>query len=117
MATAREGVWRADRVSPAAAPRLDAEVQLSHPSTQYGENWYRPAIAYNSQRHEYLVVWSAMDTSGGFPGVPSDISSMLLSSTGNIITSRNLTTSTYPQQADVTYNLAKNSNSRFGLLA
>jgi hypothetical protein len=219
MATAREGVWRADRFSPAAAPQLGSEVQLSHPSTPSGENWYRPTIAYNSQRHEYLVVthndwstgraiygsivtdagawqswfqifessgkdsvqpavaynhmnnqylvvwmynansdgntyeiwgeilsgdcntvvkpafqiitwpnrsfwtprvawnsyrneylvvWSAMDTSGGFPGVPSGISSMLLSSTGNIITGRNLTTSDSPQQADVTYNLAKN---------
>jgi hypothetical protein len=218
MATAREGVWRADRVSTAATPRLGPEVQLSRQSTPSGENWYRPAIAYNSQRHEYLVVthndwstgraiygsivtdggvwqgwfwmfgssgkdsvqpavaynhtnnqylvvwmynangdgntyeiwgeilsgdcgtvvkppfqiitwshrsfwtprvawnsyrnqylvvWSAMDTSGGFPGVPSDISSMLLSSTGDIITGRNLTTSNYPQQADVTYNLAR----------
>jgi hypothetical protein len=64
-------------------------------------------VAWNSYRNEYLVVWSAMDTSGGFPGVPSDISSMLLSSTGNIITGRNLITSDSPQQADVTYNLAR----------
>jgi hypothetical protein len=217
MSAAREVMWRADWISPAAAPWLGTEVQLSRQSTLPGENWYRPAIAYNSQRHEYLVVthndwstgraiygsivtdagawqswfqifassgkdsvqpaaaynhtnnqylvvwmynangdgntyeiwgeilsgdcsavvkpafqiitypnrsfwtprvawnsyrneylvvWSAMDTSGGFPGVPSDISSMLLLSTGNIITGRNLITSDYPQQADVTYNLA-----------
>jgi hypothetical protein len=218
VATARAGVWRAGRASPASVPRLGSEVQLSRQSTSSGENWYRPAIAYNGQRHEYLVVahndwstgraiygsvvtdagawqnwfwifessgkdsvqpavaynhqnneylvvwmynangdgntyeiwgeilsgdcstvvkpafqiitypnrsfwtprvawnsyrneylvvWSAMDTSGGFPGVPSDVSSMLLSSAGTIITGRNLATSDYPQQADVAYNLAK----------
>jgi hypothetical protein len=71
-------------------------------------SFWTPRVAWNSYLNQYLVVWSAMDTSGGFPGVPSDISSMLLSSTGDIITGRNLATSNYPQQADVTYNVARN---------
>jgi hypothetical protein len=57
VATAHAGVWRAGRPSLASAPRLGSEVQLSRQSTSSGENWYRPAIAYNGQRHEYLVVW------------------------------------------------------------
>ena len=65
---------------------------------------WSPRVVWNSAHNEYLVVWSALDTSGGQPGVPSDISSMRLAADGAILTGRNLTTSAMPSQADVVYN-------------
>ena len=65
---------------------------------------WSPRVDWNSKRNEYLVVWSAVDTSGGQPGVPSDISSMTLDANGNIGTGRNLVTGDQPFEADVVYN-------------
>jgi hypothetical protein len=57
LVVAREGVWRVDRVSPAAAPRLGTEMQISTPSTPTDADRYKPAVAYNWKHREYLVVW------------------------------------------------------------
>jgi len=66
-----------------------------------GRTFTSPRVAYNNNRNQFLVVWNAAET-GSL--VPTDISSMLLGADGTIITGRNLTTSTYPHQADVAYN-------------
>ena len=70
-------------------------------------SFWRPRVAWNSLRNEYLVVWGAFNTIGGQPGTPSDVSSMRLSADGALLTGRNLTTSTFPSQPDVAYNVAK----------
>ncbi|MBN1993564.1 MAG: hypothetical protein JW953_12765 [Anaerolineae bacterium] len=56
MSTAREVAWRADWVSPAAAPRLGGEIQISLPTTPECDR-YKPSVAYNRLHDEYLVVW------------------------------------------------------------
>jgi hypothetical protein len=56
LATARAGVWRAGRASPAAAPHLGGEIQLSSPTTPECDR-YKPRVAYNWVHDEYLVVW------------------------------------------------------------
>lgn len=68
-----------------------------------------PRIAWNSYRNEYLVVWNTFDVSAGVPGIPHDISGYRLSSSGAVInpgTPLLLTSSTYPHQADLAYNVA-----------
>lgn len=60
-----------------------------------------PRVVWNHNRNQYFVVWNAYDAMTGFP---TDVSSMLISPTGDLITGRNLTTSTGPHQADVAYN-------------
>lgn len=68
---------------------------------------WSPRAAWNSLHNEYLVVWNAMDTSGGQPGVPSDISSANLAADGSMLHAGNLTTSAGPSQADIVYNVAR----------
>ena len=51
---------------------------------------------------KYLVVWNAFDAT---TGQPTDISSMLLGPGGQKLQGRNLTTSTWPHQVDVVYNV------------
>ena len=80
MATAREGVWRADRASPAAAPRLGSEMQISTPSTPTDADRYRPAVAYNYVRGQYLVVWH-----NTWPGGHQDIYAQRVSDTGKLV--------------------------------
>lgn len=65
-----------------------------------GRTFWTPRVVWNHNRNQYLVVWNAIDTTSG---LPTDVSSMLLDRKGNKITGRILTTSTYPQQADVAY--------------
>ncbi len=44
---------------------LGPEIQLSRASTGAGEDWYRPAAAYNSLRHSQAVFTHAHATTGG----------------------------------------------------
>ena len=64
-----------------------------------------PRVAWNHNRNQYLVVWTAFDTTT--PHHPTDVSSVLLDNEGNLLQGRVLTTSTYPHQADVAYGWAE----------
>lgn len=69
---------------------------------------YAPRVAWNSYRNEYLVIWNSFNTSGGLPGVPNDIAAARVSADGVVQAAPLiLTTSTYPHQADLVYNVAK----------
>jgi hypothetical protein len=68
--------------------------------------FWTPRVVHNHNRNQYLVVWNAFDTS---TLLPNDVSSMLLDADGGLIQGRNLTTSTFPHQADVTYNWQQDS--------
>jgi hypothetical protein len=69
-----------------------------------GRTFWTPRVVWNHNRNQYFVVWSAFDTS---TMQPTDVSSMLLDSDGNLVTGRVLTTSTSPHQVDVAYGWAK----------
>jgi len=79
MATAREGVWRADRVSPAAAPRLGDEIQISLPTLPECDR-YKPRVAYNWRHDEYLVVWH-----NTWPSGHRDIYARRVSASGQLL--------------------------------
>ena len=53
MATAREGVGEPDRVNGDGVPRFGPFITI----WEDGLGNYEPAVAYNSQHDEYLVVW------------------------------------------------------------
>jgi hypothetical protein len=53
MATAREDVWEPDRVNWDGVPRFGPFITI----WEDGLGNYEPAVAYNSQHDEYLVVW------------------------------------------------------------
>ena len=80
MATARESVWRADRVSPAAAPRLGDEIQISLPTSPECDR-YKPRVAYNWHHDEYLVVWH-----NTWPSGHRDIYARRVSASGQLLT-------------------------------
>jgi hypothetical protein len=79
MATAREDVWRADRVSPAAAPRLGGEIQISLPTSPECDR-YQPSVAYNWRHDEYLVVWH-----NTWPSGHRDIYARRVSASGQLL--------------------------------
>jgi hypothetical protein len=65
--------------------------------------FWSPRVVYNHNRNEYLVVWNAIDTT---TGLPNDVASRIIDRHGNLRPVTVLTTSTYPQQADVAYGWA-----------
>ena len=68
-------------------------------------SFWTPRVACNPHQNQYLVVWNAIGT---VSGLPVDVSSMLLRADGVPLQGRILTASTYPQQADVAYNMVTN---------
>jgi hypothetical protein len=68
-----------------------------------GRTMWTPRVVWNHNRNEYLVVWNAFDTT---TGLPTDISSALIRGDGQIIDGSNVTTSTFPHQADLAYGWA-----------
>ncbi|MAT43637.1 MAG: hypothetical protein CL609_14970 [Anaerolineaceae bacterium] len=81
---------------------LNPEFQII---TWPNRSFWTPRVAWNSLQNEYMVIWNAMDTT---TSLPVDVSSMLLDANGDVITGRILTTSSYPQQADIIYNPVTN---------
>jgi hypothetical protein len=69
-----------------------------------GRTFWTPRVVWNNNRNQYLVVWSAHDSSSL---QPTDVASVLVDADGNLHTVRVLTTSSYPHQADVAYGWAK----------
>ena len=55
LALAGEGAWEPHRASPAAVPRLSAFINIW---LETGVDNLEPAVAYNSNHDEYLVVWT-----------------------------------------------------------
>ena len=69
-------------------------------------SFWTPRVAWNSYRNEYMVIWNAFDTSGGFPGNPNDVAGSRISNGGSILGTYIFTSGTSPHQADITYNIA-----------
>jgi hypothetical protein len=72
-------------------------------------SFWTPRVAWNSYRNEYMVVWNAFDTSGGLPGVPSDIAGYRVSAGGVVQNPGSpliFTTYASPHQVDFVYNVA-----------
>ncbi|MDY6876043.1 MAG: hypothetical protein SWK90_07590 [Chloroflexota bacterium] len=61
IAAAREGVWKTDGANQVAAPRLGAFINIW---LETNVDNLEPAIAYNSNHDEYLVVWSNTRSGG-----------------------------------------------------
>jgi hypothetical protein len=92
-----------------------------------GRTFRVPRVVWNNNRNQYLVVWSAADTT---TGLPKEVASVLIDRHGNKGSVTILTTSTMPQQPDVaygwstdqylvvfvSYNAATTSNDIYGLL-
>ena len=69
-----------------------------------GRTFWTPRVVWNNNRNQYLVVWSAFDTSSL---QPTDVASVLVDADGSLHTVRVLTTPSFPHQADVAYGWAK----------
>lgn len=66
-------------------------------------NLKSPAVAWNSYRNEYMVVWQTEDTSGQLLG----IGRRRLSASGNFLSNADyITQSGFPGNPDITYNVA-----------
>ena len=69
-------------------------------------SFWSPRVVWNSARNEYLVVWNAINVSGGLPGVPNDVSGYRIDADGAIINAGSpivVSSADYPQQVDVAY--------------
>jgi hypothetical protein len=74
-------------------------------------SFWSPRVAYNAYENEYFVAWNALDTSGGFPGVPNDIAGCRISASGEIDEDDCpiiITTEASPHQVDIAYSLPSN---------
>jgi hypothetical protein len=72
-------------------------------------SFWTPRVAWNSYRNEYMVIWNALDTSGGLPGVPNDVAGYRVSASGVVQNPGSpiiITDSASPHQADLVYNVA-----------
>ena len=73
-------------------------------------SFWSPRVAWNSYRNEYMVVWNAFDTTTSFPpGLPHDVAGYRVSAGGTVQNPGSpliLTTYSYPNQVDITYNVA-----------
>lgn len=78
MSTAREDVWLTVPFSPAAAPRLGGEIQISLPTSPECDR-YKPRVAYNWRHREYLVVWH-----NTWPGGHRDVYARRVSENGQL---------------------------------
>lgn len=68
-------------------------------------SFWSPRVVWNSYRNEFLVVWSALDTT---TGLPSDIAAARVSASGTVLPGAPhiITDIGQPHQPDVAYNLA-----------
>ncbi len=57
IALGSEEIWGAELTNPSFLYRLGPEVQISTPSTPIDGHRHLPAVAYNWNRDQYLVVW------------------------------------------------------------
>jgi hypothetical protein len=99
-------VW--GRIIPWNGPGTNADFKII---SWANRSFWVPRVAWNSIRNEYFVVWNAFDTSGGLPGVPSDIAGYRVSYDGVVQNPGSpsiLTTYASPHQVDIAYNLATN---------
>jgi hypothetical protein len=55
IAAAREGVWKTDGANQVAVPRLSSFIDIW---LETNVDSFEPAVAYNSNHDEYLVVWT-----------------------------------------------------------
>jgi hypothetical protein len=69
----------------------------------HGRTFWTPRVAWNSIRNQYLVVWTARDTT---TWQPTDVALALLDSTGTRLFGTIISSDYQPHQADLTYNLA-----------
>jgi len=77
--------------------------------TWANRSFWTPRVTWNSYRNEYLVVWSAFDTSSGSPGIPHDVAGYRVSAAGSVINPGSpliFDDTASPHQADVVYNVA-----------
>ena len=99
-------IW--GRIIPWNAPGTNADFKII---SWANRSFWTPRVAWNSYRNEYLVVWNAMDTTGGLPGTPSDIAGLRVSAAGVVQNPGSpliLTTYAQPHQVDLVYNVAMN---------
>ncbi len=68
-------------------------------------SFWTPRVAWNSIRNEYMVVWTAFDTT---TGQPHDVAHAVLNASGERRLTKIITTGQSPHQIDVTYNVAAN---------
>jgi hypothetical protein len=97
-------IW--GKIIPWNGPGTNAEFRI----IQWADrSFWTPRVAWNSYRNEYFVIWNAMNTTGGTPGVPNDIAGHRVSSSGSVISTSplNITNVYSPHQADLAYNIAK----------
>lgn len=69
-----------------------------------GRSMWTPRVVWNNNQNQYLVVWTAFDTTSL---QATDVSTMLLDNKGNLLQGSVLTTSTLPHQVDVAYGWAR----------
>ncbi len=72
--------------------------------TWANRSFWTPRVAWNSLRNEYLVVWTAVDTT---TGLPNDVAHALLLNDGTKIFGTIISSEMQPHQPDVAYNIAK----------
>jgi hypothetical protein len=96
-------VW--GKIIPWYGPGTNSEFEIM---TWLNRSFWSPEVAWNSNRNEYLVVWSALDTTTGFPpGQYNDIGGYRLSASGTIYNSETpiiIDNVDLPQQPDLAYN-------------